>query len=103
MHRFADQTITQERVALKRPSMWTCLFVNDDYTPMFFVVDLLVHLFNQPAVTAEAIMLKIHREGKAMVGVYPRDIATLKASQAVELAAANGFPLQVTPQELPPV
>jgi ATP-dependent Clp protease adaptor protein ClpS len=101
--RTADQTIAKERSEVKRPALWTCLFFNDDYTPMAFVVELLIVVFNQRAETAELIMRKIHREGKSTVGVFPRDIAIIKADQSMELAKSHGFPLQVTPQELPPV
>jgi ATP-dependent Clp protease adaptor protein ClpS len=93
-------TITRNQTALVRPRMWTCLFLNDDFTPMAFVIEVLMQIFNQQKTAAEAITLRIHTKGKATVGVFPKDIAHLKAYQTISLAAGQGYPLQVVPEQL---
>lgn len=91
-------TITNDpKASLRRPSMWTCVFINDDYTPMIFVTQLLMEIFNQSQSDAHAIMLRVHHEGKASVGRYPKEIALLKADQCMAIAAAYQYPLQVIP------
>jgi ATP-dependent Clp protease adaptor protein ClpS len=93
-------TITSTGTKLQRPSMWTCVFINDDYTPMEFVTQILIELFHQAKSDAEAITLRIHQEGKSAVGHYPKDIAILKADQTLGAAFVHQYPLQVIPTEL---
>lgn len=104
MDRFPDDddgnniaTMAKPKAVLKRPPMYTCVFVNDDYTPMAFVVEMLISIFNQRLTDAEAIMLKVHKEGKASVGVYPKDIAIHKADETISVARKREYPLQVIP------
>jgi ATP-dependent Clp protease adaptor protein ClpS len=80
--------------------MWTVVFLNDDYTPMVFVIQLLQLIFHKSAVEAEEIMLRVHREGMARVGYYTREIACHKADQAMGLASFAQHPLQVVPERL---
>jgi ATP-dependent Clp protease adaptor protein ClpS len=93
-------TLTSVSPKLQRPSMWTCVFINDDYTPMEFVTQILIELYNQSRSDAEAITLRVHLEGKSPVGSYPKDIAILKADQTIGAAVAYQYPLQVIPAEL---
>ena len=93
-------TIVKSQMELKRPNMWTCVFLNDNYTPMEFVTEVLVNIFNQTKEAATIIMLRVHREGKCNVGHYPRDIAEQKASDAVLYAIRADHPLQVIPTQI---
>ena len=90
-----DSTSVVEEVSprLKRPPMYKVLIFNDDYTPMEFVVDLLEVFFGMDREAATRIMLKVHTEGKAVCGVYTRDIADTKAVQVNQYARDNEHPL----------
>jgi ATP-dependent Clp protease adaptor protein ClpS len=79
---------------LKEPSDFKVVLLNDDYTSMDFVVDVLVLIFNKNEADAERIMMDVHRKGRAVVGVYTRDIACTKAGQVHSLAKQNDFPLR---------
>lgn len=87
-----------ERKALrtKPPRMYQVLMLNDDYTPMEFVVMVLQQYFQRDLETATLIMLKIHHEGKAVCGVYPKDVAATKVELVVAAARRVGHPLQCT-------
>ena len=93
-------TVVKPVTKLQRPAMWTCVFLNDDYTPMAFVTQVLIELFNQSRSDAEAITINIHTKGKSAVGSYPKEIAHLKADLTQGAARAYEYPLQVIPQEL---
>jgi ATP-dependent Clp protease adaptor protein ClpS len=80
--------------------MYTCLFLNDDYTPMVFVIQVLTGVFNLSVDDATAIMLKIHIEGKANVGSYTFEVASHKADVSMALARQNQFPLLVSPEAI---
>ncbi len=81
---------------LKQPPLYKVLLLNDDYTPMEFVVFLLMRFFNQTQEKAEQIMLHIHTRGLGVCGVFPREIAETKVRQTLELARKNEHPLQCT-------
>jgi ATP-dependent Clp protease adaptor protein ClpS len=68
----------EQKEAVKPPPMFQVLLLNDDYTPMEFVVAIIQEYFNKDRETATQIMLKVHRDGKGMCGVYPKDIASTK-------------------------
>ena len=78
---------------LKRPPMYKVLSLNDDYTPMEFVVHILENFFSMTREKATQIMLVVHSEGKAVVGIYPRDIAETKSEQVNLYAQENDHPL----------
>jgi len=78
---------------LKRPPMYKVLLLNDDYTPMEFVVHILENFFSMNREKATQIMLVVHSEGKAVVGIYPRDIAETKSEQVNLYAQENDHPL----------
>jgi ATP-dependent Clp protease adaptor protein ClpS len=78
----------------KPPQMYQVVMLNDDYTPMEFVVVVIQEFFNKDRETATQIMLKIHLDGKGICGVYPRDIAATKVEQVQEAARQAGHPLQ---------
>jgi ATP-dependent Clp protease adaptor protein ClpS len=74
--------------------MHQVLMLNDDYTPMEFVVVVIQEFFNKDRETATQIMLKIHLDGRAVCGVYPKDIAVTKVEQVTAAARKAGHPLQ---------
>jgi ATP-dependent Clp protease adaptor protein ClpS len=76
------------------PQMYQVVLLNDDYTPMEFVVLILQEFFNKDRETATQIMLKIHLDGKGVCGVYTKDVAATKVDQVTESAMKNGHPLQ---------
>ena len=80
----------------KPPRMYQVLMLNDDYTPMEFVVMVLQTYFQRDLETATLIMLKIHHEGKAVCGVYAKDVAATKVELVVAAARKVGHPLQCT-------
>ena len=85
---------------LKKPKNFEVILLNDDYTTMEFVVDVLRSFFKKDALAAEAIMLKIHIEGEAVCGIYPYDIAQSKVSQVIEYSRKNEQPLMCVLREL---
>ncbi len=76
------------------PKMYQVVLLNDDFTPMEFVVLVLQEFFNKDRETATQIMLKIHVEGRGVCGVFTRDLATTKVDQVLQAAQHNGHPLQ---------
>lgn len=84
------------RTKTKRPSLYKVLLLNDDYTPMEFVVYVLERFFNLSRGCAVEIMLKVHTRGVAVVGVYPFEVAETKVTQVMESARSNQHPLQCT-------
>ena len=78
----------------KPPQMYQVVLLNDDYTPMEFVVEVIQEFFNKDRETATQIMLKIHLDGKGICGVFSRDIAATKVDQVTEASRKNGHPLQ---------
>ena len=78
----------------KPPQMYQVVMLNDDYTPMEFVVVVIQEFFNKDRETATQIMLKIHLDGKGICGVYSRDVAATKVDQVSEAARQAGHPLQ---------
>lgn len=78
----------------KPPHMFQVVMINDDYTPMEFVVLLIQEFFGKDLETATQIMLKVHLDGKAICGVYSRDVAATKVDQVLDAAIKAGHPLQ---------
>lgn len=83
----------------KPPSMYKVILLNDDYTPMEFVVEVIQRFFNKSREQATQIMLKVHTEGAGVCGVYPQDIAETKLNQVVGFAREHQHPLQCTMEE----
>lgn len=78
----------------KKPSMYKVLLLNDDYTPMEFVVHVLEHFFSKSQEEATQIMLHVHTKGVGLCGVYTYEIAETKAAMVMDLARQNQHPLQ---------
>lgn len=81
------------------PPLFGVLLLNDDFTPMDFVVLVLQRFFSKNREQATQIMLKVHNEGSGLCGVYPRDIAETKAAQVIALAREQQHPLQCVVKE----
>ena len=87
---------TREKVRIEEPRQYKVIFHNDDFTTMEFVTDVLRRVFNKAVDEAVTLMMKVHREGQAMVGIYTYDVAMTKASMATTMARNEGFPLLIT-------
>ncbi len=94
-----NNLLTKEKVKLQKPSMYAVIMLNDDYTPMEFVIYVLQSVFKKNYEDAKKIMLTIHNEGKGVCGVFPLDIAETKANQVVEFARINQHPLECKVQK----
>ena len=79
---------------VKPPQMYQVVMLNDDYTPMEFVIVVIQEFFGKDQETATQIMLKIHLDGKGICGVYSRDVAATKVDQVMDATAKAGHPLQ---------
>lgn len=92
----SDDSVVLERRTqrIKPPQMFQVVLLNDDFTPMEFVVHVIQEFFSKDRETATQIMLKIHLEGKGICGVYTRDVASTKVDQVLAAARTAGHPLQ---------
>ena len=88
--------LTLTRTRTKKPSMYKVLMLNDDYTPMEFVVDVLQNIFQKNREEATEIMLHVHQKGVGVCGVYTYEVAETKVTQTVDYARKNQHPLQCT-------
>lgn len=88
-----DLAVEEEKPQLKKPPMYKVVMLNDDYTPMDFVVEVLEMFFAMNREQATRIMLQVHTQGKAVCGVFTRDIAETKAAQVNQYARENQHPL----------
>ena len=86
--------LERKRQRVKPPKMYQVVLLNDDYTPMEFVVMVLQQHFHHDIDAATQIMLKIHHEGRAVCGVYTRDVAATKVELVLAAARRAGHPLQ---------
>ena len=89
-------TITRTRTKTKKPSMYKVLLLNDDYTPMEFVVYVLQRFFSKSVEDATKIMLHVHQNGVGICGVFTYEVAETKVSQVMDLARQHDHPLQCT-------
>ena len=99
-HRGDDGLALEEaKPKLKEPSMYKVFLLNDDYTPMEFVVTLLEKLFGMDREKATRIMLQVHSQGKGVCGVYTYEIAETKVAQVSEYAQRHQHPLMCSMEE----
>ena len=94
----ADSKIAKQK--LKIPNRFDVILLNDDYTSMEFVVDVLRRFFQKEFLAAEAIMLKIHIDGEAVCGTYSFDVAQTKVSQVIDYSRKNQQPLMSVLREV---
>lgn len=87
------EVLERTRQETKKPELFRVLLLNDDYTTMDFVVEVLESIFNKPPAEAFRIMMAVHTQGKGLCGVYPHEVAETKVATVIERARANGFPL----------
>ena len=85
---------TETRIQTKKPSLYRVLLLNDDYTPMEFVVFVLERFFNRSREQATRIMLHVHQKGVGLCGVYTYEVAETKVAQVLDLARRHEHPLQ---------
>ena len=97
MPQVASKTSKQK---LKAPKRFDVILLNDDYTTMEFVVEVLQQFFNKEFKAAEAIMLKIHIDGEAVCGTYSYDVAQSKVTQVIDYSRQNEQPLMCVLREL---
>jgi ATP-dependent Clp protease adaptor protein ClpS len=91
----STQTITKTQQRTKTPPQYKVLLLNDDYTPMDFVLYVLERFFNKSQTEAEIVMMEAHQKGVSVAGVYPFEIAETKVSQVMQAAKEALYPLQV--------
>ena len=89
-------SLSETKDETREPSMFRVLLLNDDYTTMEFVVQVLMLVFNKTLEEATRIMLNVHRRGVGVCGVYPFEVAETKVDTVLALARENEFPLQCT-------
>ena len=87
------------KISVTEPKRYKVLFLNDDKTPIEFVIELLMRVFKHSRETAEQITLTVHNEGSAVVGVYNYEIAEQKGVEATNQARTSGHPLQIKLEE----
>ncbi len=87
-------TATKIRTKVKRPSLYRVLLLNDDYTPMEFVIKILREVFNRNSEDAFRIMMHVHKNGVGECGVFPYEVAETKVARVMDIAHKNQHPLQ---------
>ena len=93
------EEVEAEKPSLQHPPMYKVVLLNDDYTPMDFVVEVLQRFFNKDRSQATQIMLHVHTQGKGVCGVYSRDVAETKVSQVNDYAREHEHPLLCTMEQ----
>lgn len=89
----AGLAVERQKPKLKRPPLYKVIMLNDDYTPMEFVVEVLEVFFGMDREKATSVMLAVHTQGKAVCGIYSRDVAETKAAQVNQCARDHEHPL----------
>ena len=89
-----ESVSTREKVEIKFPDRFNVVILNDDFTPMEFVVKLLIEIFNKNLNEATDLMLKIHEDGKAIAGSYGVEIAEQKREESTLISRQHGYPLK---------
>ena len=92
----SGEVLERTRQETKKPELYKVLLLNDDYTTMEFVVEILESVFNKAPAEAYRIMMAVHTQGQGLCGVYPFEVAETKVATVVDLARGNGFPLRAT-------
>jgi len=96
----ATEVERKQKTKLQRPKLYKVLLLNDDYTPMDFVVVVLQTVFAMSREKATQVMLQVHREGMGVCGTYTREVASTKVDQVINLARKHQHPLQCTMEEI---
>lgn len=93
------ETREKTRINIREPKHYKVIMHNDDFTPMEFVVDILIDIFRKDLLEAERLMMMVHESGRASVGIYNYDMAVTKVQTASERARQEGFPFRMTVEE----
>ena len=96
-----DTVLDRQKEQVKPPPMYQVVLLNDDYTPMEFVVGVLQRVFGKSEEEASRIMLKVHHEGRGVCGIYTRDIAATRVEMVRQMARARQHPLQCIMEPAP--
>ncbi len=88
------EVLERTRQEAKKPDLYKVLLLNDDYTTMDFVVEILEEVFHKQPAEAFRIMMQVHTQGKGLCGLYPFEVAETKVSSVVDRARESGFPLR---------
>lgn len=100
MAQYKDNTVLEaQKSKLKPPSMFKVMLLNDDYTPMEFVVRLLESVFGKSPAESNQLMLRIHRTGAGVAGIYVLEVAETKVAAVHRLAEEQGYPLRAGVEE----
>ncbi len=91
--------LEKTKTVLKPPEQWNVLLLNDDYTPMDFVVQVLESIFNRNPSEAYRVMMQVHTQGSGLAGAYTHDIAETKIAAVLAVAQEAGYPLQATMEQ----
>ena len=97
--RTGDSVKERTRVETKEPALWRVVLLNDDHTPMEFVVNLLEAVYDKGPAEAYRIMMQVHTQGSAIAGVYPWEVAETKVETVTKMAKSAGFPLRAITEE----
>ena len=96
---FSDIALEESETDLSMPSLYKVILINDDYTPMEFVVAILMNIFSLDKNTSTRVMLDVHTKGQGVCGIYPYEIAETKAAQVIKIAKENQHPLLCSIEE----
>lgn len=94
------ETNEKTRSRIREPKRYQVIMHNDDYTPMDFVVDILMSVFRKNEAEANILMMKVHKEGAAVVGSYSYDVAVSKQRTTAAMAAEEGYPFRLSLREV---
>jgi ATP-dependent Clp protease adaptor protein ClpS len=93
-HRTDGEVLERAKQETKKPDLYKVVLLNDDYTTMDFVVQVLESIFHKQPAEAFRIMMMVHTQGKGLCGVYPHEVAETKVQAVMESAREHGFPLR---------
>ena len=94
-----EEVLERTRHETKKPDLYKVLLLNDDYTTMDFVIEILESIFHRSPAEAYRIMMQVHTQGSGIAGVYTHEVAETKVTDAVELARDAGYPLQAVMEQ----
>lgn len=92
----SGEVLERTRQDTRKPELYKVLLLNDDYTTMDFVIEVLETIFHKQPAEAHRIMMLVHTQGKGLCGVYPFEVAETKVAAVVDRARQQGFPLRAT-------
>ena len=98
MARARSETIN--RTELRFPGKYNVIILNDDYTPMDFVIQILIEIFNKSLDEAQELTLKVHESDKAIAGTYNKELSEQKKSESIQASRENGYPLTVLVEKI---